>query len=188
MWRSTILAGLLCALLGCQADTPVIEVRVTSINGGGPVLADLRHFDEGTGLITIPEDVAVVEFTNRNETGSVVTDPGTFVNAFQLESYTVRWRRADGGPTSGTGWTLADYNFDAATSFVVPANSTAETGILIAPAGMKTEGPFAEALANGQELLLIADIEFIGRVAVGPTEDMHVYGSVSVNFADFADK
>ena len=187
MWRSAILAGLLCVLVGCDTDSEVIEVRVTSINGGAPVLADLIIFDENTGEISIPEDVAVVEFTNRSESSPVVTDPNTFVNAFQLESYTVTWRTSGGGTSIGT-WPLAAYNFTAATAAVVPAGTSVETGVLIAPAGMKTQGPFLEALMNGQELLLIADIDFLGRPAVGSEGDIHVYASVSVNFADFADE
>lgn len=188
MWRSAILAGLLCVLVGCDFDDEVVEVRVTSINGGAPVIADLIVFDEQTGEVSIPEDVVLVEFTNRSEATSVVNPPGTFVNAFQLESYTVTWRRADGGATSGTGWTLADYNFTAGTAALVPAGSSVETAILIAPAGMKTEGLFAQALVNGEEVLLIADIDFLGRMAVGSEDDIHVYGSISVNFADFADE
>lgn len=187
MWRSAILAGLFLVLAGCESDAPVVEVRVSSINGGGPVLADLIIVDDQTGEVSIPEEVVVAEFTNRSEATSVVNNPGTFVNAFHLQRYIVSWRRADGGSTSGAGWTLADYDFEAATSVVVPVNSTVETGVLIAPAGMKTTGPFAQALVNGEELLLIADIDFIGTMAVGTEEEMHVYASVSVNFADFAD-
>ena len=187
MWRSAILAGLVVALVGCETDAPVVEVRVSSINDGGPVLADLIVVDEQTGEVSIPEDVVLAEFTNRAEASSVVTGPNTFVNAFHLQRYYVTWRRADGGPTSGTGWALSDYDFEAATSVVVPINTTVETGILIAPAGMKTTGPFAQALVNGEELLLIADIDFVGTMAVGSEAEMHVYASVSVNFANFAD-
>ncbi len=187
MWRSAILAGLLCVLVGCDTDDEVIEVRVSSINGGSPVIADLIVVDIQTGAVSIPEELVVAEFTNRSEASSVVNDPGTFVNAFQLTGYSVAWRRADGGATSGAGWTLADYSFDAATAAVIPAHSTVEVGVLIAPAGMKTQGPFAQALVNGEELLLIADIDFVGRMAVGSEDEIHVYASISVNFADFAD-
>ncbi len=187
MWRSAILAGLLCVLVGCDSDDEVVEVRVSSINGGSPVIADLIVVNRQTGATTIPEDVVVAEFTNRAEASSVFNPPGTLVNSFQLESYTVTWRSATGGTTVGT-WPLAAYNFTAGTAALVPPGSSVETGVLIAPAGMKTQGPFAEALVNGQELLLIADIDFVGRMAVGSEDEIHVYASISVNFANFADQ
>lgn len=187
MWRSAILVGLFLALLGCDPDDPVFDVRVSMINEGGPVLADLIIIDEQTGEVFIPEDVVVAAFTNKSKQGSVVNDPVTFMNAFHLKSYTVTWRRADGGPLTGPGWDLANYNFEAATSAIVPPGSTTEVGVLIAPAGMKTQEPFSTALLTGSELLLIADIDFVGTKAVTSDKEIHVYASLSVNFANFED-
>lgn len=187
MWRSAILAGLFLALLGCDPDDPAFDVRVSMINEGGPVLADLIIIDQQTGETFIPEDVVVAAFTNKSKSTAVVNDPVTFANAFQLKRYTVTWRRADGGPTSGAGWDLANFNFEAATSAVVPPGSTTEVGVLIAPAGMKTQEPFSSALLTGEELLLIADIDFVGSKAVTSDRDIHVYASLSVNFANFED-
>ena len=59
--------------------------------------------------------------------------------------------------------------------------------MLIAPAGMKTQEPFSTALLTGSELLLIADIDFVGTKAVTSDKEIHVYASLSVNFANFED-
>lgn len=183
MWRSAILAGLFLVLLGC--DDPVFDVRVSSINEGGPVLADLRVYDQTLMLYVIPEDVVEATFTNRSKTSAAINDPETFVNAFLLQRYTVTWRRADGGPTSGAGWALSDFNFEAGTTAIVPPGTTVSVGVLIAPAGMKTREPFASATS---EILLVADIDFIGTKAVTSGPEIHIPASVSVNFADFADE
>ncbi len=185
MWRSAILAGLCLVLLGCE--DPGFDVRLSSINKGGPVLADLIIIKQSTGQIFIPEDVVEAEFTNLSKNTAVFNDPGTFVNSFHLQRYTVSWRRVDGGPTSGAGWNLSDFNFEAGTSTIVPPGTTVTTGVLIAPAGMKTVEPFASALANGEEILLVADIDFVGAKAVTSGPENHIPASLSVNFANFAD-
>ena len=98
------------------------------------------------------------------------------------------WRRADGGPVSGPGWTLSDFEFTGATAAIVPVNGSTEVGVLLAPAGMKERSPFVDLLVTGGEIGLIADIDFVGSAAVDPKEDVHVHASLSVNFANFADK
>jgi hypothetical protein len=187
MWRSAILAGLCLALLGCDPDDPAFDVRVSMINEGGPVQADLIIINRQTGEAFIPEDVVVAAFTNKSKSTAVVNDPVTFANSFHLKRYTVTWRRADGGPTSGTGWDLASLGFEAATSAVVPPGTTTEVGILIAPASLKTREPFVTALATGEGIMLIADIDFVGTKAITSEEEIHVYASLSVNFANFED-
>jgi hypothetical protein len=188
MWRSAILAGLFLALLGCDPNDPVFDVRVSMINEGGPVQADLITINRQTGEAFIPEDVVVASFTNKSKSTSVLNDPVTFANSFELKSYTVTWRRADGGPTSGTGWDLASLGFTGATSAVVPPGTTTDVGVLIAPASMKTREPFLTALATGEGIMLIADFDFVGSKAVTSDEEIHVYASLSVNFANFEDE
>ena len=188
MRRSAILVGLALVLLGCDEDATVFDVKVSSMNGGAPVQADLIKFDKQLQQYFIPEDVIVVAFTNRSKNDAVVNDPGSFLNDFLLQRYTVTWRRADGGPTSGSGWNLADSDFEGATSAIIPVNTTTEVGILIAPAGIKSQEPFITALATGTEIQLVADIDFIGTRAVASDAEIHIPASLSVNFADFADK
>ena len=186
MWRSAILVGLALVLLGCD-DAAVFDVRVSSINNGAPLQADLQVFNRQLQTFFIPEDVVIAAFTNKVKNGAVVSDPATFLNDFHLKSYSVTWRRVDGGPTSGAGWALSDYDFEAATSAIIPANTTTEVAILLAPAGMKTQEPFATALFTGEEIQLIADIVFLGTRAVASDAEIQVLASLSVNFADFAD-
>ncbi|MFQ5600502.1 MAG: hypothetical protein ACE5G2_08110 [Candidatus Krumholzibacteriia bacterium] len=191
MWRSAILAGLALFVLGCaeSAEQNTFLVRVSSINDGAPLQADVISIDDSQDppVAYIPEDVVTAEFTNKVYSSSVVTDPNTFWYDFQLKTYTVTWRRADGGPISGAGWTLSDFDFEAATSAIVPSGGKAQVGILLAPAGMKTVEPFLSA-RFGDYLQLIADIDFVGSPAISPDEEIHVYASLSVNFADFEDQ
>ncbi len=190
MRRAAILAGLALLALGCSesAEQNTYVVRVSSINKGGPLEADLIVFDKTDSTYTVPEDVVVTEFTNKVYSPSVITDPSTAWFDFQVQSYRVTWRRVDGGPTSGPGWNISDFDFTGATSTVVPVNSSAEVGILLVPAGMKGREPFASVLVTGGEIGMVADIDFVGTAAVDPKDDVHVKASLTVNFANFADK
>ena len=189
MRRSAILVGLALVLLGCAADDPYFDVRLSSLNGGAPLLADLQRYDKQLQVFFIPEDVAIAAFTSKVRGDFVVTEPRTFLDDFQLQRYTVRWRFAGGTPNPiFSGFDYSSFNFEAATAAIVPVNTTTEVGVLVAPAAMKTEEPFATALVTGAEILLIADIDFYGVRALVPEGEIHLQASLSVNFADFADE
>jgi hypothetical protein len=185
MWRSAILAGLFLVLLGC--DDPVFDVRVSSINEGGPVLADLVIIEQSTGQMFIPEDVVEATFTNLSKTSAALNDPDTFVNAFLLQRYTVSWRYAGSDPTLA-GFDFSVFNFEGATSAVVPPGTSVVVGVQIAPAGMKTQDPFLSARSTGGYIQMIADIDFIGSKAVTSGPEIHIPVSLSVSFADFEDE
>lgn len=189
MKRFAILAGLVLFALGCADEDlqgPTV-VRVSQINDGAPLQADVIIIvDDQTGETAVPEDVVVVQIQNKAYNGVTVVDPSTFVNDFQVTRYTVTWRRADGGPTAGTGWTLSDFDFEAATTVIVPGNGFAEFGVLVAPAGMKTVDPFVQARV-GAYIKTIADFDIVGHYVIRPDVEIHLSASLSVNFADFAD-
>ena len=167
----------LCAL-GCTAsDQNRIIVRVTTINEGGPLFADVIAVDNDS-MPYIPTDLTPVEFTSRPYSDAIV-DPGNFSLDFQLQYYTVRWRATQGTPP---GLNLDAYTHTEATSFVVPFNNTAILGASIVAVGMKTSPPFA-ALQVGGEIPLIAEVEFVGSPAVDPDDEIRVLASLSVVFA-----
>jgi hypothetical protein len=185
MKRCAILAGLVLFAIGCGDETlhsPFL-VRVSQINGGAPLQADVIVVvdkEADPPELAVPEDVVVVRIENRPYNSVSVTQPNTFAHDFQVTGYTVTWRYANGAPLSG-------FDFGAATSVIVPANGMAEFGVLIAPAGMKQVDPFAQLLIDG-EILTIADVDIFGAFVNNPTQEIHMATSLSVNFADFADE
>ena len=186
MRRFAILVALSFVVLGCSEEgrNPFL-VRVAQINEGNAIQADV--FNNVTN--TIPEDIIKIIFTNflfGQDTESL-TDPTSFVYDFQVKTYSVTWRRVDGGPTSGAGWTLSDFNFTGAVTALVPANGAAEVGIILVPAGMLTQAPFVNALA-GEDFQMVADIMFIGSPASDLSGEVQVPASVSVSIADFANQ
>lgn len=189
MRRAAFLSGLALLALGCteSAEQNTFIVRVSSINDGSPLLADVLRFNEQDSTYSVPVDVVPVEFTNKVYSSGVITDPGTFSYDFHLRRYVVTWRRTDGGPTSGPGWQLSDFDFEGATSEVIPVNSRKEVGILLATVEMKSVDPFA-SLAFGGAIPLTADIDFVGSPAIDPDEEIHLQASLSVSFANFADE
>jgi len=182
VWSVLALLG-----LGCDGATqnPYV-VTVTAINEGIPLLADVIHIDADMNA-TIPTDVVAVELTNRPYSSNVSVDPGVAWYDFTLRGYTVRWRRLDGGPTSGPGWNLTDFNHTEATTAVVPFRGTATTGLLIVPVAMKSSEPFV-SLQGGGAIALIADIDLFGSSAINPSSEVHIPATLSVTFSNYADE
>jgi len=188
MKRSAVLVCLFAlALSGCGIDDPYFDVEVEMINEGAPVQGDLCVVDPLLLTCGVSEDFVEVRMRNKARSDLVVTDTNSFLHDFVVTRYTVTWRRVDGGPSSGAGWNISDYNFEAGTSVVVPIGSFAEFTIMISPAGMKRNEPFATALTNGEEVLLVADIEFVGRRGITSDKEIRVRASLSANFANFED-
>ena len=194
MKRSAILACLLALVLGgCgHDDDPYFDVNVTMINSGAPVQADLCILDDTVfpPLCGVSEDFVLVRMRNKPRSDLVITDTNTFLHDFHVQSYSVTWRRVDGGPSADPGgaWNIADHDFEAGTSVVVPVGGFAEFTIMVSPAAMKLTEPFTSALTNGQEVLLIADIDFVGTRGISSDVEIHVPAALSVNFANFFDE
>ena len=187
MRRTALFIGLVAFVLGCDesAEQNTFVVNVSSINNGSPLLSDVVNCAEPTAC-TIPTDVVPVQFTNRIVSPNIV-DPGTAWYDFHLRRYTVRFRRTDGGPTSGPGWDLNNFAHSGSTSAIIPANGSAEVGILVVPVGMKSTTPFVE-LQTGGVINLVADIDFVGSSAIEVDGEIHVPVSLTVSVANFADE
>jgi hypothetical protein len=186
-------AALSCVALaflfaGCDnaSQNPFI-VRVASINGGSPLLADVIGIDPDTGPY-IPTELPEIEMTNRPYSSGTSVDPGTGWYDFQLQRIVVHWERTDGGPTAGTGWTLADFDYTENISVVVPFNGSVTFGTILVPIGMKSLEPFASLAVSGGAIRLTAHIDFVGTAAQNPGDEIHIPVDLGVSFANYADE
>jgi len=171
-------------VLGCaESDNNPFIVRVTDINNGAALFADVIAINTTDQTAFIPTDVTPVVMSNRPYSESVVVDGSTFALDFQVQSYTVTFRPTQGTPPD---LALAPYTHSEAASTVVPINGSATLGLLIVPLSMKIAAPFAALQAGGQ-IPLIANIDIVGGSAVNPSQQIHVNASLSVVFANFAD-
>lgn len=189
MRRAAACAALALLLVGCEesAEQNTFIVRVSSINDGGPLLADVIAYDDQDRPY-VPTDVVTIELTNRPYSSSVVVDPGTLWYDFQVRSVSVRWRRNDGGPTAGAGWNLSDFDHTQTTSALVPFNGSATFGALLVPVAMKVQDPFGSLAMSGGVIALTADIDIVGSPAIDGSDEIHIPASLSVTFANFADE
>ena len=104
-------------------------------------------------------------------------------NAVTLTRYRVDYRRADGRNVPGVD---VPYGFDGAVTTTVTESPTT-VGFTIVRGQAKSETPL-KALAGGggaKFISTIADVTFYGRDQAG--NDVAVSGSISINFADWAD-
>jgi len=104
-------------------------------------------------------------------------------NNVTINHYRVQFRRTDGRNVEGVD---IPYAFEGAITFTVtPGGATANFPLVRAQA--KLEPPLITLSGLGGSLLIstIADVTFYGKDATGV--DVTVTGSISVNFADWAD-
>jgi len=104
-------------------------------------------------------------------------------NFITVNRYAVRFRRTDGRNTPGVD---VPYAFEGAGTATVSAEDSAMVFVLVR-AQSKVESPLKELARGGavRTISTIADITFYGRDQTG--NDVSVSGSISVNFADWAD-
>jgi hypothetical protein len=131
--------------------------------------------------------------------GSVFEDPGrvtmhielkditgtgpTSNNNVTINHYRVQFRRTDGRNIQGVD---VPYAFEGASTFTVtPTNATA--GFVLVRVQSKLEPPLITLAGGGGSIVIstIADVTFYGKDTTGT--DVTVTGSISVNFADWAD-
>ena len=114
-------------------------------------------------------------------TGTTAPTPSTN-NEVTIDRYHVDYMRADGHNTQGVD---IPYSFDGAITGTVPANGTLIIGFELVRHDAKLESPLMQLFSNPSVLNTIANVTFYGHDQVGNT--VTVTGSVSVQFADFAD-
>jgi hypothetical protein len=188
-----VIAGVV-PMASCASDT------VSQGQGGSYVILDLL---EGARGGTDSLEFSTVMQSDVLTNGGVYEDPGrvqmrlalkdvgtaaspttpTTNNFITVTRYRVVFRRSDGRNNPGVD---VPYSFDGAATFTVGAQAVTGAFTLVR-AQAKLEPPLI-ALAGGGGALLIstlADVTFYGRDQAG--NDVSVTGSISVNFADWAD-
>lgn len=115
-------------------------------------------------------------------TSGNTTSPTTN-NFITLNRYHVSFRRADGRNTPGVD---VPYAFDGAFTGTVNDSTQTFTFVLVRVQA-KLESPLVNLIGRGgaQAILTIADVTFYGKDQTG--NDVAVAGSMTVNFADWAD-
>ena len=179
---------LLVAAAGCSS---------TAREGRSPVYLVLLNLEAAPGAEpdlmtnTLQSDV----FT----CGGVFEDPGRVtmrvqyknptagtidaINFVTLTRYRVDFRRSDGRNVPGVD---VPYSFDGAATTTIAGNATLMT-LVVVRAQAKLEPPLRNLRAGGGAGLIstLADVTFYGKDQTG--SDVTVAGTLSVNFADWAD-
>jgi hypothetical protein len=113
-----------------------------------------------------------------------VSQTPTSNNNVTFNHYRVEYRRTDGRNVQGVD---VPYAFEGGFTFTVPSSGQASSGFVLVRAQAKLEAPLLTLAGGGGSLLIstIADVTFYGVDQTG--EPVSVKGSISVNFADWAD-
>jgi hypothetical protein len=106
-------------------------------------------------------------------------------NAITINRYRVTYRRTDGRNNPGVD---VPYAFDGATTFTVFPGNTVEVPFVLVRVQAKVEAPLSALAGSGGAAVIstIADVTFYGRDQTG--REVSITGSISVNFADWADE
>jgi len=111
--------------------------------------------------------------------------PATPTNAITVDRYHVSFRRADGQNAPGVD---VPYGFDGAvTGTITEDGKKISLVFILVRVQAKLEPPLSPLVGGGGAIALmtIADVTFYGRDQAG--NDVSVTGSITVNFADWAD-
>jgi hypothetical protein len=117
-----------------------------------------------------------------------ISSPLTTNNLVTINRYRVVFRRADGRNQQGVD---VPYAFDGAVSFSIGTES-ATAGFTLVRAQAKLEAPLLTLVnspavfGGGIVISTLADVTFYGQDTTG--HEVSVQGTISVNFADWADK
>ncbi|MCC7242392.1 MAG: hypothetical protein IT180_10750 [Acidobacteria bacterium] len=147
---------------------------------GSPLLSDVQT----NGGVFNDLGRAIMRVALKNPgTLTNPTSPST-LNSITVNRYRVTYRRTDGRNTQGVDVPFA---FDGAVTATIPADGIVTFSFDVVRHQAKLEAPLKNLRGLGGSLLIstIAEIEFYGRDQVG--NEVVATGTLSVNFADFAD-
>lgn len=151
---------------GAESSAPFTGVLRSDVQTGGGVFED-----NGRAVLRL----ALKDVTRP-------TGPTTN-NQITINRYRVEFRRTDGRNTPGVD---VPYAFEGAVSVTV-TDQQVQTVFSIVRAQAKLEAPLItlRGLGGAVAISTIADVTFFGKDQTG--RDVTVNGSISVNFADWAD-
>jgi hypothetical protein len=189
MIRRVVVLGLVLATAaGCSSTTR---------EGRSPVYLTMLNLEAASGAE--PDDMSNTLQSDVQTEGGVFEDPGrvtmriqlkdptsgsvTPTNAVTLTRYRVDYKRSDGRREPGLD---VPYSFDGAATATITDETTRLTFVIVR-AQAKLEAPLKNLRQGGGGGLIstIADVTFYGKDQTG--SDVSVTGSISVNFADWAD-
>ncbi len=181
---ATLVAGCSSTVRTSQASSYLVLQRLEGSSGadqgGGTFMSVLRSdvmtkggIFEDNGRVTL--SLAMKDVTNP-------TGPTTN-NLVTLNRYRVEYRRTDGRNTQGED---VPYAFEGAMGATIGEQPTSVV-FSIVRAQAKLEKPLVTLRGGNGALLIstIADVTFFGKDQTG--RDVTVTGSMSINFADWAD-
>lgn len=182
---STLLASCSKTVREGRSPAYLIIDRITATSGAEP---DDESDELSSDVATegsVFEDLGEATFRLAlRDVGSIGASAEPTTNNFiTVNRYRVSYRRTDGRATPGVD---VPYAFEGAGTVTVGANAAA-LNFLLVRAQAKLEPPLRNLRGGGGTMALstIADITFYGRDQTG--NDVTVTGSISINFADWAD-
>jgi hypothetical protein len=177
---TALAAALALAMAGCGADyvegdRSTVLLSIESINGGAPVLSDVRGSGEDPDTIVNCE--AQVEVTVRTKNPNV---SATAVQDVRLTRYEVSYRRSDGRGVQGVD---VPYTISGNMTITAPAGGDGVTfPIDLVRHAAKILPPLSN-ITGLQIVTMFADVTLNGATISG--SDVAAQGSVQVTFADY---
>ncbi len=199
-----ILAGALIVVAACgdtvrqsRASSYLIVESLSAASGAAPskfsntldsdVVTNVKTTVGGTSVVvpTVYEDLGQVSLSIAMKNPGTTDSPSSpsSTNQITVTRYHVAFVRMDGRNTPGVDVPFA---FDGATTGTV-SSAGASLNFVLVRAQAKLEAPLKALEGGGGSLVIstIAQITLYGRDQAG--NDVSVTGSISVNFADWAD-
>jgi hypothetical protein len=146
----------------------------------------------GVLLSDVVTNGGVINDNGRVSLRVALKNPGTVasplapstLNEITINRYRVRYTRADGRNTPGVD---VPHDFDGAFTVTVGAQAGSEGTFILVRHQAKREPPLRNMWEGGgtRFLSVIADVTFYGRDQAG--NEVEATGSISINFADYAD-
>ena len=192
--RLAVVAVVSLSLAGCASEltrtgsSPAYLI-ISSIQGasgadpgtfGSPLLSDVQT--AGSVFNDLGQATMRLGLKNPATVGNP-TSPST-LNSITITRYRVTYRRSDGRNTAGVD---VPHAFDGGVTITIPADGESTFVFDVVRNQAKLEAPLRNLRGLGGSLIIstIAEIEFFGRDQAG--NEVTVMGTLSVNFADFAD-
>jgi len=171
--------ALALAMAGCSADyvegdRSTVLLLVESINGGAPVLSDVRG--AGDNPNTIVNCLAPVTVSVRTKNPQVA---GTAVQDVRLTRYEVSYRRSDGRGVEGLD---VPYTISGNMTITVPVGDTTTFSVDLVRHQAKLLPPLSN-ITGLQLVTMFADLTLNGATISG--SNVSAQGTVQVTFADY---
>jgi hypothetical protein len=172
-------AALALAMAGCSADyveqnNSSVLLLIDSINGGAPVLSDVRGSGDNPDTIVNCFTDVVVRSVPKNPTVSLPQTQDVL-----LTRYEVSYRRSDGRGVPGVD---VPYPISGNITQTVPVNADVTMSVDLVRHQAKIVPPLSN-ITGIQIVTMQADVTLVGQTIAG--QAVQASGSVPVTFADY---